>query len=114
MADPITPGSSPPATASDPPSAPTPLDENAAQFMAAITASAKLIPGFQPEHPETARFVRRYRGFSKEAITMAINAVEENPELEGASTFNLYFQALNPSGFAGGSVYLDNIRLVYM
>jgi hypothetical protein len=33
---------------------------------------------------------------------------------EGASTFNLYFQALNPSGFAGGSVYLDNIRLVYM
>ena len=33
---------------------------------------------------------------------------------EGASAFNLYFQALNPSGFAGGSVYLDNIRLVYM
>lgn len=33
---------------------------------------------------------------------------------EGASTYNLYFQALNPSGFIGGSVYLDNIRLVHM
>jgi len=32
---------------------------------------------------------------------------------EGASTYNLYFQALNPSGFIGGSVYLDNIRLVH-
>jgi hypothetical protein len=31
---------------------------------------------------------------------------------EGASTYSLYFQALNPSGFAGGSVYLDNIRLI--
>ena len=33
---------------------------------------------------------------------------------EGANTYNLYFQGLNPSGFAGGSVYLDNIRLVHM
>jgi hypothetical protein len=89
MSDPITPGSSPPAGASDPPSAPTPLDESAGQFMAAITGATKLIPGFEPEHPETARFVRRYRGFSRDAITMAINAVEENPELEGANTFNL-------------------------
>jgi hypothetical protein len=32
---------------------------------------------------------------------------------EGANTYNLYFQALNPSGFAGGSVYLDNIRLLH-
>ena len=89
MSNPITPGSSQPAGESDPPSAPTLLDESAAQFMAAITAANKLIPGFQPEHPETARFVRRYRGFSRDAITMAINAVEENPELEGANTFDL-------------------------
>lgn len=33
---------------------------------------------------------------------------------EGADTYNLYFQGLNPSGNAGGSVYLDNIRLIHM
>ena len=33
---------------------------------------------------------------------------------EGASTYNLYFQGLNPSGYGGGSVYLDNIRLIHM
>ena len=32
----------------------------------------------------------------------------------GASTYNLFFQALNPSGFAGGSAYLDNIRLIHL
>ena len=31
-----------------------------------------------------------------------------------ANTFNLYFEADNPSGFGGGSVYLDNIRLIHM
>ena len=33
---------------------------------------------------------------------------------EGANTYNLYFQGLNPSGYGGGSVYLDNIRLVHL
>lgn len=33
---------------------------------------------------------------------------------EGASTYNLFFQALNPYGFGGGSVYLDNIRLIHL
>ncbi len=33
---------------------------------------------------------------------------------EGASTYNLYFQALNPSGYGGGSVYLDNLRIIHM
>jgi len=89
MADPITPGSSPPSGASDTASAPTPLDENAAQFMDAITAATKLIPGFEPAHPEKARFVRRYRGFKREAIPAAIAAVEETPQLEGADTFNI-------------------------
>lgn len=89
MADPITPGSSPPPVANNPASAPTPLDDSAAQFMAAIIAATNLIPGFQREHPETAQFVRRYRAFNRDAITLAINAVEENPELEGANTFNL-------------------------
>jgi len=33
---------------------------------------------------------------------------------EGALTYNLFFQGLNPSGFAGGSAYLDNIRLIHL
>ena len=33
---------------------------------------------------------------------------------EGAYSYSLYFQALNPSGFAGGSVYLDNVRLIFL
>ena len=89
MADPITPGSATLGAGSDPPSAPTPPDEIAEKFMAAITAAIQLIPGFQPEHPETARLVKRYRGFNRDAITMAVNAWEENPELAGASTFDI-------------------------
>ena len=33
---------------------------------------------------------------------------------EGAYSYNLYFQGLNPSGFAGGSLYIDNVRLIYL
>ncbi len=33
---------------------------------------------------------------------------------EGASTYNLYFQGLNPYGYGGGSAYLDNIRLIHL
>lgn len=33
---------------------------------------------------------------------------------EGAVSYSLYFQALNPYGFAGGSVYVDNIRLIHL
>ena len=47
--------------------------------------------------------------WSKEYIKLSATVGQED-----ASTFNLYFQALNPSGFAGGSVYLDNIRIVHM
>ncbi len=89
MADPVTPTGSPAPAASDPPSAPTPLDENAAQFMAAINAARLLIPGFVARHPENERFVRKFRRFPREAITSAIAAVEANPELEGAKKFNL-------------------------
>ena len=45
--------------------------------------------------------------WSKEYIKLS-----ETIGQEGANTYSLYFQALNPSGFAGGSVYLDNIRLI--
>ena len=47
--------------------------------------------------------------WNKEYIKMS-----ETIGQEGASTYNLYFQALNPSGYAGGSVYLDNIRMIKM
>jgi hypothetical protein len=33
---------------------------------------------------------------------------------EGAVNYNLFFQGVNPSGFAGGSAYLDNIRLIHL
>ena len=85
----VTNGSSPPDGATDPSSALTPLDRSAAEFMAAITAATKLIPRFQPAHPEIARFVRRYRGFKREAIPAAIAAVQQTPQLEGADSFDI-------------------------
>jgi len=89
MADTVTPGGSPAAGTSDPPSAPTLLDGSAAQFMAAINGSKAFIPGFVPRHPENERFVRKYRRFNRDVITTAIAAVEANPELEAAKKFNL-------------------------
>ncbi len=54
-------------------------------------------------------FLLPSKNWNKEYIKMS-----ETVGQEGASTYNLYFQALNPSGTNGGSVYLDNIRLVKM
>ncbi len=89
MADPVTPAGSPAPAASDPPSAPTLLDESAAQFTDGLNALTKLVPGLVLRHPETEKFVRKYRRFNRDAIVSAIAAVEANPELDGAKTFNL-------------------------
>jgi hypothetical protein len=89
MADTVTPGGSPAASTSDPLSAPTPLDESAAQFMAGLDALSKQVPGLVLRNPEAERIVRKFRSFNREAISAAIAAVEANPELDGAKTFNL-------------------------
>jgi hypothetical protein len=31
-----------------------------------------------------------------------------------AATYNIYFEALRPYGLGGGSVYIDNVRMVYL
>lgn len=89
MADTVTPGGSPAAGTSDPQSAPTPLDESAAQFMAGLDSLSKQVPGLVLRNPEAERIVRKFRSFNREAISVAIAAVEANPELDGAKTFNL-------------------------
>ncbi len=89
MTDTVIPGGSPTAGTSDPPSAPTLLDQSAAQFMDGLTALSKTIPGLVLRNPEAERIVRKYRAFNRDAITSAIAAVEANPEVDGAKTFNL-------------------------
>jgi peptidoglycan hydrolase-like protein with peptidoglycan-binding domain len=89
MADTVTPGGSPAVGTNDPPSAPTLLDESAAQFTDGLNALTKLVPGLVLRHPETERFVRKYQAFNRDVITTAIAAVEANPELDGAKLFNL-------------------------
>lgn len=89
MVDTVTPGGSPAEGTSDPPSAPTLLDESAAQFMAGLNALSKQVPGLVLRNPEAERIVRKYRAFNRDAIAAAIAAVEANPELDGAKTFNL-------------------------
>jgi hypothetical protein len=39
--------------------------------------------------------------------------LSETVGTEDATTYSLFFQGLNPSGYTGGSVYLDNIRLIH-
>jgi hypothetical protein len=89
MSDPVTGSSSPPVVANNAASAPSPLDESAAQFIATLDAAEAMIPGYQPAHPETARLVRRYRGIKREAIPAAIAAVEQDPKLKGADSFDI-------------------------
>jgi len=89
MADTVTPGGSPASGTSDPQSAPTPLDESAAQFIAGLDALSKQVPGLVLRNPEAERIVRKFRSINREAIPAAIAAVEANPELDGAKTFNL-------------------------
>jgi hypothetical protein len=50
-----------------------------------------------------------YNTWSKQYIDLS--AIVGN---SGASNFSLFFQGLNPSGNAGGNVYLDNIRLIHL
>ncbi len=89
MADTVTPDGSTAAGTSDPRSEPTLLDESAAQFTAGLNDLTKLVPGLVLRNPEAERIVRKYRAFNREAIAAAIAAVEANPELNGARTFNL-------------------------
>ena len=88
MVDTVTPDASPAAGANDPRSAPTLLDESAAQFMAGLSDLSKQVPGLVRRNPEAERIVRKYRSFNRAAIASAIAAVEANPELDGAKTFN--------------------------
>src|SRR5258706_139205 len=89
MTDTRTPCASPAAGTKDPQSSPTLMEQSAAQFMAGLSALAKQVPGLVLRNPEAERIVRKYRAFSREAIPTAIAAVEANPELDGAKTFNL-------------------------
>jgi len=70
-----------PPVAPETPNLLTGSDEVAAQFIAALNAAIALIPAFEPRHPETVKFVKRYVSFADELITSAISAVENTPEL---------------------------------
>lgn len=74
---------------SGPTATPTPFDDVAAQVSAAIVAVVKLIPAFEPRHAETAQFVKRYQTFSDDSIRSTIAAIDANPELNSANTFDL-------------------------
>ncbi|HXH38504.1 MAG TPA: hypothetical protein VNN08_07740 [Thermoanaerobaculia bacterium] len=71
------------------PSVLTGSDEVAAQFIAALNTAIALIPAFEPKHPETLKFVKRYVSFGDDLITSAISAVENNTELAAAKKFDV-------------------------
>ncbi len=73
----------------EPPSMRTHYDEIADQFIAAIKAAADLIPAFVAKHPESERFVQRYRGFPDALIPTTMAAVQECPELESTGKFDV-------------------------
>ena len=78
-----------PPVAPEPPRTPSPYDLTAAQFLAAFNSAIALIPAFEPKHPETEKFVRRYLSFSDNLITSTIAAVEANPELAVVKKFDV-------------------------
>jgi hypothetical protein len=83
------PGVPAPPVANEPPSVPTGSDQVAAQFIAALNTAIALIPAFEPKHPETLKFVKRYVSFGDELIASAISAVENNAELAATKKFDV-------------------------
>jgi hypothetical protein len=81
MTDTPSPGVPIPPAGSDPSVTPTSYDDAAAQFMAAIKAATTLVPAFEQKHPETVKFVKRYKSFGDDLIITAIAAVDDSSEL---------------------------------
>ncbi|HEV7424896.1 MAG TPA: hypothetical protein VGQ46_00915 [Thermoanaerobaculia bacterium] len=82
-------GVSPSASTETPAAVLTPSDESAAKVSAALTAIIQLMPVWEPKHPETEQFVKRFSTFSDDVISSVIGAVESNPELASINKFNV-------------------------
>jgi hypothetical protein len=89
MADTPIPGVPLPPPGNDLPDTVTAYDDSATQFLAALKAAAAIIPAFEPKHPDTVKFVKKYSAFSDNLITSAIAAVEDSPELVATKKFDL-------------------------
>jgi hypothetical protein len=80
---------SPTAPAETPPAVLTEFDVAAAKVSEGLNALIPLMPEWEPKHPETEAFVKRFSSFSVSVISGVIAAVESNPELAKVGKFNV-------------------------
>jgi hypothetical protein len=89
MADTPIPGVPLPPPGSDLTDVATAYEDSAAKFLEALKAAAAIIPAFEPKHPDTVKFVKKYSAFGDNLITSTIAAVGDSPELAATNKFDL-------------------------
>ena len=61
----------------------------AANLAKALDDMLALIPTFVEAHPDTTAFINRHQGVPLQFIATAVAAVEANPQLQGAGSFDI-------------------------